>query len=193
MREAFLLKKLNILEENLLNKKELRRFFIERLSMMSKERKIKGSQEACLMLKNLAKDKKMIASFAPSDTEIDIWNFNKAMMSQKKLVLPKVSGKDLIFYPVTSMKDLELSNWKVLEPIDTTHAIEVETVSFFIIPGLAFDIYNHRLGKGKGYYDTFISLHKIENTVGIGYKEQYSKFPLPTELHDQSLKEVFLF
>lgn len=32
-----------------------------------------------------------------------------------------------------------------------------------IIPGLAFDSNGHRLGRGKGYYDSYISAYKIHS------------------------------
>lgn len=193
MKRVFLLKKLNTTEESPLNKRELRKIFLERVKEIDRGRKKSASKEACAQLLELSKNKALVASFAPLETEIDIWDFNHEMIRQKKLALPKVSGKDLIFYPVNSLEDLKPSNWKVLEPIDTGHAIQVGDISFFVVPGLAFDANKNRLGKGKGFYDYFISLHGVENTLGIGYKEQYSNALLPFELHDKPLKEVLLF
>jgi len=175
-----------------LHKAQLRPFFLKQVKELSKERKQQASKDACLKLLELSKDLPLVASFAPLDSEIDIWDFNHEMIKQNKLALPKVSGKYLIFYKVNSIDDLKKSNWGVLEPSDTARATMVNDISFFIVPGIAFDSSKHRLGKGKGFYDYFISLHGVQNTLGIGYKEQYSSTSLPIELHDKALRDVLL-
>lgn len=115
------------------------------------------------------------------------------MIQQEKLVLPKVSGKDLVFYHVFSYEELEKSKWNVLEPKSTASPINPSDISILFVPALCFDTNNYRLGRGKGFYDHFLSLHPTSKSIGVGYQEQLSKLPLPNEQHDQSLDEVLLF
>ena len=176
-----------------MNKKELRKFFRSEIDKISADRKREAKNLLNSRLLELSAENTLIASFASINTEIDLWDFNKEMIKQQKLALPRVSGKDLIFYQVSSMDDLEKSNLGILEPKVKGPALPASAISLFIVPGLAFDLNNNRLGKGKGFYDYFISLHDIKKTVGVGYKEQLSKKPLPTEVHDKALEQILLF
>lgn len=177
----------------LLNKNELRKFFLSKVSEISKERQEKASQTLYLKLLEVSKNHSLIASFASVGSEINTWKFNLEMIKQQKLALPRVSGKNLIFYKVFSIEDLERSNFGILEPKIMGPPLAIDVINLFIVPGVAFDKNNQRLGKGRGFYDYFISLHGIKNTLGVGYKEQLSNSPLPLELHDKALKDVLFF
>lgn len=193
MKRVFLFEKSNIKEEDLLNKNELRKLYLQTALNLNLERKSQASKAACENLYQLSKNATIIASFSPLEPEIDITPFNKKMIEQKKLALPKVSGKDLIFYPVCSYDDLEKSKWGILEPKDISSPIIPSEISILLVPALCFDSTHYRLGRGKGFYDHFLSLHSISKSIGIGYKEQLSKKSLPNELHDQKLDQVLLF
>lgn len=59
-----------------------------------------------------------------------------------------------------------------------------------LVPLLAFDRRGHRLGYGKGYYDTALAdlrAQKDIRAIGVGYGEQAVLFNLPSEPHDQKL------
>ncbi len=177
-----------------MNKASLRKIFLSQISSLSKQRREQGSKDACDTLKDLSKEASWVASFAPIDSEIDIWDFNKEMILEKKLLLPQVVGSKLHYYPVHSIKDLKPSKWGVLEPQNSQEPpIQISLVSFFIIPALAYDGEGGRLGRGKGFYDSFISLYNPIKTLGIGFKEQISSTSLPLEAHDQKVNEVLLF
>lgn len=51
-----------------------------------------------------------------------------------------------------------------------------------VIPGLAFSTNGQRLGRGKGYYDRYLSDHKVLK-IGICFNEQILK-EVKTESHD---------
>ena len=63
-----------------------------------------------------------------------------------------------------------------------------------LVPLIAFDKYNNRLGYGKGYYDKYLNnlfkmKQKIE-AIGIAFSfQQYDK--LPTNKFDFNLDNVF--
>ncbi len=64
--------------------------------------------------------------------------------------------------------------------------------SKLFVPGLAFDLQGHRLGRGKGYYDRCISVipAKAEiQTIGLCLGCQLLD-NLPIEPHDQVVKKV---
>ena len=51
-----------------------------------------------------------------------------------------------------------------------------------LIPGLAFTLLGDRLGKGKGYFDKYLSSLKVIK-IGVCFEEQIIP-ALPTEAHD---------
>ena len=60
-----------------------------------------------------------------------------------------------------------------------------------IVPGLAFNKNNYRLGYGGGYYDTFLSEHPEAYKLGIFYPFQKVE-SLPLEEHDQQLDGILV-
>jgi 5-formyltetrahydrofolate cyclo-ligase len=58
-----------------------------------------------------------------------------------------------------------------------------------IVPGLAFDDRNQRLGYGGGYYDDFMKQYPHAHKLGICYPFQKVK-QVPVELHDLKIDDV---
>ncbi|XP_074316951.1 5-formyltetrahydrofolate cyclo-ligase, mitochondrial [Silene latifolia] len=88
-------------------------------------------------------------------------------LAEKKLYVPRVEDKKchMRMLNITGMDDLIANSMDILEPagIDS-HGNEREDVmqttqpvDLMILPGLAFDKSGRRLGRGGGYYDTFLS------------------------------------
>lgn len=55
--------------------------------------------------------------------------------------------------------------------------ITLDGLDLVLVPGLGFSRQGHRLGRGKGYYDTFLRSYKekfgrLPVTVGLAFKEQ---------------------
>ena len=72
----------------------------------------------------------------------------------KNFYLPKISGNQLLCCPYNSNDELCYSCFKTKEP--TTTPIEKNLIDLVIIPALAVDKNNHRLGYGGGFYDRFL-------------------------------------
>ncbi len=64
-----------------------------------------------------------------------------------------------------------------------------EPIDLALIPGVAFDKYNYRLGRGLGWYDKLLKQNPHIYKIGICYKEQLID-KLPTEDHDIKMDEV---
>jgi 5-formyltetrahydrofolate cyclo-ligase len=80
-------------------------------------------------------------------------------------------------------------------PFDTQLVLDENCFSasqmdLIFVPGRAFDLKGHRLGRGKGHYDR--SLHGIKNSQGFPLllglaMDQQVKKSIPCEAHDVSL------
>jgi len=77
----------------------------------------------------------------------------------------------------------------VVEPAVKRPA-RIEDLDLIVVPGLAFDRKGNRLGRGKGYYDRFLS--KVpEDTPVIGMAFDFQILPsVPTVSHDVSVTRV---
>ena len=55
---------------------------------------------------------------------------------------------------------------------------------------MAFDAQGHRLGRGKGYYDRFLTLHSsLFTTIGVCYDFQKVD-EVPVDAYDMPVDEV---
>ena len=62
---------------------------------------------------------------------------------------------------------------------------------FILVPGVAFSPNGYRLGRGKGYYDKFLSKYTNLFTVGVCFREQFY-LNIPTEPHDIPMQRVLV-
>ena len=70
------------------------------------------------------------------------------------------------------------------EPFTNYHLIDVA-----LIPGVAFDAVGHRLGRGRGYYDRFLSAHTDIYKIGVCF--DFQKVPeVPADEQDVPVDEV---
>jgi 5,10-methenyltetrahydrofolate synthetase len=66
-----------------------------------------------------------------------------------------------------------------------------EHFDFILVPGVAFSPNGYRLGRGKGYYDKFLSKYSNLFTVGVCFREQFY-LDIPTEPHDIPMHKVIV-
>ena len=66
---------------------------------------------------------------------------------------------------------------------------DYDTIDVAIIPGMAFDAEGHRLGRGKGYYDRFLSRVPHLYKIGLCFSWQLVDH-VPYDEHDIKMDEV---
>jgi 5-formyltetrahydrofolate cyclo-ligase len=119
---------------------------------------------------------------------IDVFNFDGPLRSLASLIwaFPKVEGSDHLRYLIPKTKDsfLQDSALGVREP-DPMASREVarEEIAGVLIPALAFDRNGIRLGRGKGYYDKWLSGFR-GTKVGVAFSWQIASSDLPREGFD---------
>ena len=186
------------MEDIRLVKKELRTAMKARLAAVSKDETLRASESVLVQLESLEQWKRadIVLAFLSMKDEIDtIPILNAAQEQGKTLAVPRVAGPDLVFCQIQDLeKDVAPGAFGILEPVSGLCPVAVETLSehhsVALVPGLAFDKENFRLGRGKGFYDRFLasagdSLYKI----GIGYSFQLVE-RVPREPHDKALDLV---
>ncbi|MEG0518484.1 MAG: 5-formyltetrahydrofolate cyclo-ligase [Bacteroidales bacterium] len=105
---------------------------------------------------------------------------------EKRLVLPVVDGENLILKEYLPNM-VEQGYQSILEPTGTS-VIHPSKIELAIVPGVAFDAYCNRLGRGKGFYDRLLP-HIHCKVIGLGYHFQIVD-KIPVESFDRPLDMV---
>lgn len=105
----------------------------------------------------------------------------KALKDGKRVAAPRIDGKEMEFYYIQGYSDLKESPMGILEPADCP--VAQETDALMVMPGVAFDRENHRIGYGGGYYDRYLQRENSHYKIALAYHFQVFE-QIPYEVHD---------
>lgn len=98
----------------------------------------------------------------------------------KEFALPRVEKNDIIFKKISSLKDLELGSFGVLEPKEKCET--VKNLDVVLVPSIALTHEGYRLGYGFGFYDRYLHGKKSKK-IGLSYAKNILK-TFPHDNHD---------
>jgi 5-formyltetrahydrofolate cyclo-ligase len=165
-----------------LQKVRLRKEVLERRDAMSEE--LRREADALLKQRILEHEwfekAERVLAFFPNGSEVGITELlEECLKAGKALYLPKVKGKELNFYRIEELTDLEPGFRGIMEPkgdsavyfYNEETAKQTPEQDLLIMPGVAFDSENGRIGYGGGYYDRFLTDKETlrNRSVGVGY------------------------
>lgn len=167
----------------MMDKKELRRYIREQKRHFTQQQL--GEMSLRIMSELLGhprvKEASIILMYHSLPDEVDTHaTLDQLLAMGKKVLLPKViSDTEMTIHEYIGLDSLQPSEpYGILEPkeslifdlqgaIDANlHHLSPTPQYLIIVPGMAFDIHGHRLGRGKGYYDRFLS--RVPNIYKIG-------------------------
>ena len=112
----------------------------------------------------------------------------RALTSGKRVILPKVNGKELELFEIKNFdKDVSSGAWGIPEP-RASAPVRLDELDIIIVPGAAFDEQGNRLGYGAGFYDKLLSAFK-KPTVALAFEEQIVS-AVPAASHDIPIKKI---
>ena len=89
-------------------------------------------------------------------------------------------------------KELETGPYGVLQPRESARALSLTEIDVVVVPGVAFDRQNRRLGRGAGYYDRLLSDFPPDTpTFGLAFDFQLVDI-LPHQEHDVPVSRVII-
>ncbi|EME32186.1 5-formyltetrahydrofolate cyclo-ligase [Galdieria sulphuraria] len=147
-------------------KRELRRRTREKLKQLKEEVVLVESKKITERLATWTpfQQASSVACYVSFTKEVDTREIIRLILeSNKRCFLPRIQeDHTLWFYQAHSLEQIfswEPNRWGIREPPVTQPVLclERDCLDLVIVPGLAFDVMGHRLGRGKGYYDRFIS------------------------------------
>ena len=135
-----------------------------------------------LLKKKKQNSKNILSLYYPSNYEANVLSLFK--------LIKKIKIKTVL--PVTKLNNqMNFVEWKYLDPLKVNQFGMLEpsiqdkkfVPNFMLVPLLAFDNNNYRLGYGKGYYDRFLNkflkIKKNITTIGVAFSfQKYNKLPV---------------
>ena len=177
-----------------MDKKELRRYIREQKRHFTPQQL--GEMSLSIMSSLLSHSRIQAADtilmYHSLPDEVDTHSaLDKLLAMGKKVLLPKVvSDTEMTIHEYTGKDSLQPSEpYGILEPTTPELSIINCQLSIVLVPGMAFDRQGHRLGRGKGYYDRFLS--RIPNIYKIGVCFPFQMLEsIPSESTDVVMDEV---
>ncbi|MDR1337351.1 MAG: 5-formyltetrahydrofolate cyclo-ligase [Tannerella sp.] len=128
-----------------------------------------------------------IACYHALPDEVQTAAFLEKWRRDKQILLPAVQGEAMIFLPYQGEEALREGAFHIMEPAGPAEKA-FAAPELIIMPGVAFDRQLNRLGRGKGYYDRFLSRHPAP-ALGICF--QFQLFDrIPADSHDRKMTWV---
>lgn len=107
----------------------------------------------------------------------------------KTVLLPKVlDGETMELRRYTGRQDLQEGPFHIMEPVGECFS-DYSQIDVVLVPGVAFDSQGHRLGRGKGYYDRFLSALTPCALIGVCFDFQKVS-EVPIDEYDIPVDEV---
>lgn len=178
-------------------KEELRKELIGRLREQDpSQRKDRSDdiQEKLLSCEEF-RDSKTVMIYVSLPTEVSTeYCIQEALKQGKRLVVPYIEpqGTEIIASEIQSMEDLEKGPFGINQPKrDLVKSVPLKEIDVIVVPAIAFDKKNMRLGRGKGYYDRFLSNDQLAGagTIGLAYNFQIVD-SVPSDSHDKPVSRV---
>lgn len=79
---------------------------------------------------------------------------DEALREGKKVLLPCIKGRGLLFFSIRGRDELEVGPFGILAPRYSEEKLDrIEEAGFLLVPGVAYDPKGGRIGYGGGFYD----------------------------------------
>ncbi|RKY39023.1 MAG: 5-formyltetrahydrofolate cyclo-ligase [Candidatus Omnitrophota bacterium] len=172
-------------------KQRLREEILKKLQSQSPQeraRKSKLIKEKVFSLLQFQKAEK-VGFYASKEEEVDTWEMMEEVIFSKKIALPYLHKGEILLSYIQSLKGLRKGVYGIYEPCSPNTPIDPNELEIIIVPGVAFDLLNNRLGRGKGYYDRLLKRTLQTFKLGLGFDFQIVE-RLPVEENDVRVDKV---
>ena len=184
-----------------MDKAGLRKYLLEKRNSLSRDEVLSASESIIKEIDALIKRNKsmLILGFMPLGNEIDLRPlYEKILAGYYKdefdidiiLGLPRVCGKEMRFFKVSSIKNLEKSKFGIMEPEINSEEIIAKDAHVFV-PLIGLDKNKKRLGFGGGFYDRYFGKHRENTLYGLAYDFQVD-IDFDVNEYDIAMDHIFI-
>lgn len=133
---------------------------------------------------------KTVMLYWSMNDEVFTHDFVQKHYLQKEIILPSVNGDELELKKFEGVEKMMAGeSFGIGEPVGEIYS-NPENIDLIIVPGVAFDKNNNRLGRGKAYYDKLL---KTSGAVKVGVCFDFQLFDnVPVDEHDIKMDFVIL-
>ncbi|XP_047480994.1 5-formyltetrahydrofolate cyclo-ligase-like [Penaeus chinensis] len=166
----------------------LRQELKAKLNGLSNEEKARQSQavQTKVLQHDLYKKSKRLSIFLSMHDEINTdLLLRDALDAGKAVYIPRYDSKST-YMDMVRLKSWEeydalpMTKWKIKQPPldqDREQALGSGGLDLILVPGLAFSKAGHRMGRGRGYYDTYLAKCRAvqehpPSTIALAFIEQ---------------------
>ncbi len=132
-----------------------------------------------------------VALYHALPDEVPTEEMLRRWLGVKRLSLPVVhSGGSMTFHEYLGPGDLTPGAFGISEP-RTGREITPEEIDLMLVPGVAFDESGRRLGRGRGFYDRYLSGPHAARICKVGLCPPHALVPeVPAEPHDVVMDKI---
>ena len=128
------------------------------------------------------KESEIVMLYWSMNDEVYTHDFIQKWADKKQVILPSVKGKELKLKKFKGIDDLvNGESFGIGEPSGEIFN-DSDKIDLILVPGVAFDKQNNRLGRGKAYYDKLLKKTKAYK-IGICFDFQLIN-SVPVDEHD---------
>ena len=121
--------------------------------------------------------------------EVQTHAFVEKWYKEKTLLLPCVDGENLVLRQYTGHECMVAGEqFGIGEPTGAEWT-RLDAVELIVVPGVAFDRKNNRMGRGRGFYDRLLKSTPNAKKVGVAYGFQMLE-DIPVEEFDVPMNLV---
>jgi 5-formyltetrahydrofolate cyclo-ligase len=171
-----------------ISKSELRIETRAKVHAITPQQRALASAQACELLRQqkIWQQAKSVMFYSTLTDELDFSPLiDEALELGKTVALPKFveSTKSYIPFKIShAQQDCAVGKFGIVEPIATCAEFPANRLDLILVPGVAFDLTGHRLGRGQGHYDRLL-VHVTGIKCGVAFDEQLVQ-RIPAEAHD---------
>ena len=168
-------------------KKHIRQEIFSRRKAASDREILEGSRKIFEAVRALPEYREAASVYAYMDCRHEVMTrefIQAAWADGKQVAVPKVDGKNMVFYTIRDFGELEEGYYGIQEPVVRREARAEDAL--VIVPGVAFDRERRRIGYGGGFYDKYLASHEEIITAALGYDFQIVE-KVPSESHDRRM------
>ena len=148
----------------------VRKLIKERKQQLSKDEQICLSEKIVQHIEQCEafRTAHSVLCYWPLADEVQIGSLIDKYWQIKQFYLPVVRGDGMEIRLFQGFDHMQTGAFGIMEPVGEAFVGDVDLV---IVPGVAFDLHGHRLGRGRGYYDRFLPSTQARK-IGVAFRLQ---------------------